>query len=44
MSHDTAKGWSAVRTDPSPENRQALAAFMREHANKLVAVAEEMEG
>ena len=44
VSHDTAKGWSAGRTDPSPENRQALAKFMRAHAKKLVAAAHELEG
>ena len=44
VSYDTAKGWSAGRTDPSPENREALATFMREHAKKLVAAAEELEG
>ena len=44
VSHDTAKGWSAGRTDPSPENRKALARFMRQHAKKLVAAADELEG
>jgi transcriptional regulator with XRE-family HTH domain len=43
VSHDTAKGWSAGRTDPSPENRQALAKFMRQHAKKLLATADELE-
>jgi len=32
-----------VRADPSPENRAALAKFMRLHAKKLVAAAEELE-
>ena len=44
VSHDTVKGWSAARTDPSPENTAALATFMRQHAKKLVAAAEELEG
>ena len=42
--YDTVRGWSSGRADPSPENRQALAKFMREHARKLVAAAEELEG
>ena len=29
VSYDTMKGWSAGRTDPSPDNRRALAAYMR---------------
>ena len=44
VSHDTAKGWSAGRTFPSPENRTALAKFMRQHAKKLAAAADELEG
>ena len=42
--YDTVKGWSAGRADPSPENRAALAAFMRKHAERLLAAAEELEG
>ena len=44
VSYDTAKGWSAGRTDPSPENQAALAKFMRQHAKKLVAAADELDG
>ena len=44
VGYDTVKGWSSGRADPSPENRQALAKFMRQHAKKLVAAAEELEG
>ena len=42
VSHDTAKGWSAGRTDPSPENRAALAAFMRAHAKRLLEAADKL--
>ena len=42
--YDTVRGWSSGRADPSPENRQALAKFMRQHAGKLVAAADELEG
>ena len=42
--YDTVRGWSSGRADPSPENRQALAKFMRDHAKKLVAAADELEG
>ena len=44
LSNDTVRSWSAGRTDPSPENRTALAAFMRKHAAELVKLAEELEG
>ena len=43
VSYDTVKGWSYGRSDPSPENRIALARFMREHAGSLVEAAEELE-
>ena len=43
MSHDSLRGWSAGRTEPSPDNRAALAAFMRTHAARLVKLAEELE-
>jgi len=43
VSYDTVKGWSAGRTSPSPENRQALAKFAREHAAELTRLAEELE-
>lgn len=41
--HDTVRGWSSGRAEPSPENRAALAAFMRRHAQALVQAAEELE-
>ena len=44
VGYDTMKSWSSGRTDPSPENRAALAAFMRKHAAKLERLAEELEG
>lgn len=44
VSHDTVKGWSAGRTFPAPANRAALATFMRKHAERLLAAAEELEG
>lgn len=43
MSHDSLRGWSAGRTEPSRENREALVTFMRGHAAKLVKLADEME-
>ena len=43
VSLDTVKSWSSGRTDPSPENQQALAAFMRRHGKKLIAAAEQLE-
>ena len=42
--YDTVRGWSSGRADPSPENRAALASFMRTHAARLVKLAEELEG
>ena len=44
VSYDTAKGWCAGRTDPSADNREALAAFMRQHAKKLLVAADEVKG
>lgn len=44
VSYDTVKGWSAGRTDPSAENRAALASYAREQAAELVRLAEELEG
>ena len=44
VSYDTVKGWSYGRSDPSPENRLALAAFMRAHAARVLDAAEELEG
>lgn len=43
VSHDTAKGWSAGRTNPSPENRAALAAYARKRARELERLAEELQ-
>ena len=42
--YDTVRGWSSGRADPSPENREALAKFMRQHAQKLLIAAGELEG
>lgn len=44
VGYDTVKGWSSGRADPTPENRAALAAFMRGHAGRLERAAEELEG
>ena len=44
VGYDTVKGWSAGRADPSGTNRQALADFLRRHAKRLEAAAEELEG
>ena len=41
--YDTVRGWSSRRAEPSPDNRAALAAFMRKHAAELVKLAEELE-
>ena len=41
--YDTVRGWSSGRAEPSPENRAALAAFMRTHAGRLLKLAEELE-
>jgi hypothetical protein len=43
VSHDTAMGWSAGRTNPSPENRAALAAYARQRAAELEELARELE-
>ena len=43
VSHDTVKSWSSGRIEPSPENQQALAAFMRSHGEKLIEAAERLE-
>lgn len=44
VSHDTARGWSAGRTNPSPENRTALAAYARQRARELERLADSLEG
>ena len=41
--YDTVRGWSSGRAEPSPDNRAALAAFMRTHAARLLKLAEELE-
>jgi transcriptional regulator with XRE-family HTH domain len=43
VSHDTARGWSSGRTNPSPENRAALAAYARQRADELHKLARELE-
>lgn len=42
--YDTVRGWSSGRADPTPENREKLVAFVREHAGRLKEAAEELEG
>lgn len=44
VGYDTVKGWAVGRSDPSPDNRRALARFVREHAGELLELAEELEG
>lgn len=44
VSHDTVKGWSAGRTNPSPENRVALASYARQRAAELLELADTLEG
>jgi hypothetical protein len=43
VSHDTLKGWSSGRTDPSPANRTALAAYMQDHAKAVERLAQRLE-
>ena len=43
VGYDTVKGWSVGRADPTPENRRALADFVRAHAAELVKLAEGLE-
>lgn len=40
--YDTVRGWSSGRADPSPENRQLVITFIRQHADRLVAAADEL--
>ena len=40
----TLRNWSSGRIGIPPESRQPLAKFMRQHAKKLVAAADELEG
>lgn len=42
VSYDTIRGWSYGRSAPSPENREKLLAFVREHARRLNAAADEL--
>jgi DNA-binding transcriptional regulator YiaG len=42
VSHDTIRGWSYGRSAPSPENREKLLNFVREHAQRLDAAADEL--
>ena len=47
VSHETIRGWSYGRSDPSPENRALLVAFVREHLARLERAARalaELEG
>ena len=41
--YNTVRSWSSGRIDPSPENRQAIAKFMRRHAQKLLIAAPGVE-
>lgn len=43
VSYDTVKGWSYGRSDPTPENRRALAGFLRSHGIRLLEAADEVE-
>ena len=43
VSYSTFRNWSSGRTILPDEIRTALAAFMREHAKRLVAAAEDLE-
>ena len=42
--YDTVRGWSSGRADPTRANRTSLAAFMREHAKRLLGAAAELGG
>ena len=42
--YDTVRSWSSGRADPSPENVEALVRFIEEHAEKLMAEANKLEG
>lgn len=44
VSHETIRGWSYGRSDPTPENRARLLAFVEEHRERLARAAEELEG
>lgn len=44
VSYSTLRNWSSGRIEIPAENRAALAAFMRKHAQRLVAAAERLEG
>ena len=42
--YSTFRNWSSGKDEIPSEYHEALAAFMRQHAKKLVAAAEELEG
>ncbi len=43
VSYSTFRNWSSGRIDIPAENRTALAAFMRKHAERLLTASEELE-
>ena len=43
VSYSTLRNWSSGRIEIPAESSPALAKFMRQHAKKLVAAAEELE-
>jgi len=43
VSHETVRGWSYGRSDPAPENRAKLLAFVRQHRETLAKLAQELE-
>ena len=44
VSYSTLRNWSSGRIEIPPENSVALTRFLRAHAKKLVAAADELEG
>jgi transcriptional regulator with XRE-family HTH domain len=43
VGYDTVKGWSSGRSRPTPENRRALAEYVRRHAEGLLGLAAQLE-
>ena len=43
VGYDTVRGWSSGRADPTPQNREALASFVRQHAEELRRFADELD-
>ena len=42
--YSTVRNWSSGRTDIPPRYLPSLAAFMRKHAGRLKAAADDLEG